>query len=118
MSIVILQTFENLNKTEIEKLLIDKIPVKNISPDPEKIKEFFIKKFQMINPKLNSADPVLNLCLPYVFEPIKELIQSQSDEESVIISQAEINDIINRIMSLYDPTNFVEIFLTLKIKDY
>jgi hypothetical protein len=116
LSIVILQTFDKFNYSEIEKLLVNKIIVKNISPD--NIKEYYEKKFEKINPKLKSSMPIIDCCLPYIFEPIKDLVQGQEDVESVVISELEIEDIVSRIMFLHDPYNFIDIFLTLKIKDY
>jgi hypothetical protein len=116
LSIVVLQTFDNFNYSEIEKLLVQKIIVKNISP--ENIQEYYAKKFEKINPKLKNSGPILDCCLPYIFEPIKDMVQGHEDVESVLISELEIEDIVSRIMFLHDPYNFIDIFLTLKIKDY
>lgn len=116
LSIVILQTFDKFNYSDIEKLLVNKIIVKNISP--ANIQEYYEKKFEKINPKLKNSMPILDCCLPYVFEPIKDLVQGQEDVESVLISELEIEDIVSRIMFLHDPYNFIDIFLSLKIKDY
>jgi hypothetical protein len=116
LSVVILQTFDNFSLGEVEKLLVDKIVVKNIIP--ARIQEYYALKFEKINPKLKDSAPILDCCLPYVFEPIKDLVQGESEAESVIISEKEIDDIISRIIFLDDPFNFIDIFLTLKIKDY
>ena len=116
LSIVILQVFGKLNLREIEMLLVDRIEVKRISPD--KLQEYFISKFEMINPKMKSPEPILNCCLPYIFEPIKDLIQIHSESESVEIPNGDIDEIINRIVFLQNPLEFLEVILTMKIKDY
>jgi hypothetical protein len=118
LSIVILQFFENLKMNEIEKLLIDKVGAKNMEIDPDNIKVYFAKKIELINPKLKNSEPILDCCLPYIFEAIKDLVQNQSDTESVVISEKDIKEIIKRLMFLLDPNNFFDILLTLKIKDY
>lgn len=115
-SIVLLQVFENFSSKEIEKLMIEKVKVKSISFT--NLQDFYSKKLEILNPRLKSAEPVVECCLPYIFEPIKDMIYHQQEVESVVISEIEIDEIINRIIYLFDPLIFMDVFLTLKIKDY
>ncbi len=115
-SLVLLQVFEKFSLKEIEQVFIQKSQVREITP--ANLQEFYAKKFEIINPRLKSAEPIVDCCLPYIFEPIKYLVHDQQEEESVIISELELEEIKNRIVFLFDPYVFSELFLTMKIKDY
>jgi hypothetical protein len=68
LSISLLQTFENFNKNQIEKLIVENEEVNGISPG--ELKDYFNKRLEEVNSKIN-PDTVLNACLPYIFDPIK-----------------------------------------------
>jgi hypothetical protein len=70
LSISIIQLNEKLSKNELEKLLIDKVEVGKLKPD--EVKNYLSDKLKSLNPKLKNADPVVDTCLPYVFDPIKD----------------------------------------------
>lgn len=70
MTILILQYFENLNKSEFNKLFLNKETVGNISYDT--VQEYIHKKLKEINPKLSNANSVIDVCLPYILDPIKQ----------------------------------------------
>lgn len=70
LSLTILQVFENMNKYEMQLLLIEKQKVSNIKF--ENIFDYFSSKLEIINPRLKSPHIILDVCLPYVCEPIKE----------------------------------------------
>jgi hypothetical protein len=115
-SLALLQVFEKFSVKDIDQVFVQKAKVREIALS--NLQEFYAKKFEIINPRLKSAEPIVECCLPYIFEPIKYLVQDQQDEQSVIISQLELDEIKNRIVYLFDPYVFIEVFLTMKIKDY
>jgi len=45
-------------------------------------------------------------------------VKSQSNESLVEINDAEIEEIIARIIYIFNPYSIAEIFITLKVKDY
>ncbi len=71
LSSTFLMFYNNLNKNQIEKLLLDKQKVANI--DPDNINMYFSEKLKLLNGNLN-PDSVLECCLPYIFDPIKNRI--------------------------------------------
>lgn len=65
INIVVLQ----LDKKNLEKLIVNKIQVNEIQPD--KIKDFFNQQIKYILPDL-SPNRILDCVLPYVFHPVKD----------------------------------------------
>jgi len=68
LMITLLQHFDNLSKSQIERLIMFKNEVNGIKY--EDLKEHFLNKLEKINPKIK-PDSIMNCCLPYIFEPIK-----------------------------------------------
>lgn len=67
--IVFLQNFENLDRDEIEMLLIHKEDVRTLKAG--NLKDYLAEKLTSMNSKLNGPDAILDICLPYVLHPIK-----------------------------------------------
>jgi hypothetical protein len=68
LMITLLQHFDQLSKSQIEKLIINKIEVNGIKYD--ELKKYFLEKLQKLNSKIK-PEAIMNCCLPYIFEPIK-----------------------------------------------
>lgn len=69
LSITFLQIFDQLSKSQIEKLLVNKEKVMHL--DPDNIKDYFQNKMKIVNDRLD-PDKLLECCLPYIFDPIRE----------------------------------------------
>lgn len=112
---------QNFDDEDINDLYYNKKSIKSISGKEtllyEDLNIYYIKKFKDLNKEVNET-AVDELCLAYVFEPIKDLIKSHSDEVYVKISNKSISNVILNLEYLMDPYNLLEIFLTLKITDY
>lgn len=122
-----LYCFLPLDKAQLIKLLVKREKVGEF--DYNRIDDLLIKKFKKLNKHLN-ANSFVSCSLAYIFEPIKSckeiflillkilVINSQSDENIVEINDAEIDEIVSRIVYIYNPISIMEIFITLKVKDY
>lgn len=64
----VLLTFEGWNRGQMETFFIQGEKVEKI--EHESFNEYFKSKLQALNSKI-SPEAVLNLCLPYIFDPIK-----------------------------------------------
>jgi hypothetical protein len=67
INIVVLQ----LDKKNLEKLIVNKISVNDI--DPNKLKEYFDGEIKLILPDLGPNN-ILDCVLPYIFHPVKDCI--------------------------------------------
>ncbi len=117
INIVILQ----LDKKNLEKLIVKKISVNDI--EPNKIKEHFDIEIKNILPELG-PNRILDSVLPYVFHPVKDCnlsnidIEGNNELELVDLEDSIIEDIAKRITFISSPQNLLDIFIDLKVIDY